>query len=281
MLLNGNYIWIWELSKSENGDSKKLIQKAKDLGIDGYILNTHDGSVFLQQASTVQAFKDAGLSCGAWGYCYGKNVSGEISAIRKTAALNPDFYVMDIESEFEAQGMDRIAEQMLTATQDIAIPIGYTSFAIPSYHWVPFDILSKYCKFTMPQIYWAEMKWDVSKAFQMSVSEYGSYGLPVYPIGQITSDIAAQDILLFNSLCTAKGLPSVSYWDYQEASTTQLDILKQINQNMTLEAAVKILMSKGIITSPDYWNQNAVEGKYVNGAYAATLMLIAAGKTYK
>jgi len=36
-----------------------------------------------------------------------------------------------------------------------------------------------------------------------------------------------------------------------------------------IDEAVKILQDKGIIDSPDYWIQNAVKGKMINGEYAA------------
>jgi hypothetical protein len=278
MLLGGRYVWIWELSRSEKGDVNRLIQQAHDLGLEGYIIKTHDGSSFWQQAYAVQEMKNAGISCGAWGYCYGKNVAGEISAIEKTAALNPDFYVMDVEAEFEPSGMRNTAEQLLAGLKGLNIPLGYTSFAIPSLHTVPFDIFSKYCKFTMPQIYWALMGRDVTKAFDQSVTEYKKYGIPIVPIGQITSDVPSQDIVEFNSLCSADNITTVTYWDYQEAGSTQFDAIKQTTGSMSLQDAVTILVRNGIIKSPDYWTENAVNGKSVNGSYASILIIRAAEK---
>lgn len=277
-MFNGRYVWIWELNRSEKGDIDKLVQQAHDLKLSGYILKTHDGSSFWQQALAVQEFKNAGISCGAWGYCYGKNVSGEINAIKKTAALNPDFYVMDVEAEFEHAGMRNTAEQMLAELHDIGIPLGYTSFAIPSLHTVPFDIFSKHCSFTMPQIYWALMGWDVMKAFNRSVTEYGKYGIPIFPIGQLTSDVAARDIQEFNSLCVSENITSASYWDYQEATNVQFDAIKQVDSIMTLNDAVTILLRNGIISSPEYWNSNAVNGKTVNGGFAGILIVRMAQK---
>jgi hypothetical protein len=278
LVSNGRYVWIWELNRSEKGDVAKLVQRAHDLGLAGYILKTHDGSSFWHQANAVQEFKNEGLSCGAWGYCYGKNISGELDAIRKTAALNPDFYVMDVEAEFEPASMRSTAEQMLTGLQDLNIPLGYTSFAIPSLHTVPFDIFSKYCKFTMPQIYWALMRWGVAKAFNQSVAEYGKYGLPVIPIGQLTSDVAVQEISEFNTLCASDNFSAISYWDYQEAGNPQFDAIRYTPGGMTLQDAITILVKNGIILGPDYWNENAVDGKTVNGAYAGILIVRAAEK---
>jgi N-acetylmuramoyl-L-alanine amidase len=39
-----------------------------------------------------------------------------------------------------------------------------------------------------------------------------------------------------------------------------------------LDSALKVLQEFGIIQSPEYWRQNAVKGKTVEGAYAAILI---------
>jgi len=278
LLSNGRYIWIWELSRSEKGDINKLVKQAHDLGLAGYILKTHDGSSFWQQAYALQELKNAGISCGAWGYCYGRNPDGEVSAIKKVASLNPDFYVMDVEAEFEAASMWTTAEKMLADLADLSVPLGYTSFSIPSYHTVPFAIFSKHCKFTMPQIYWKLMGWDVMKAYNTSVSEYEKFGLPVYPIGQITADVPVSGISEFNTLAASDRINTVSYWDYQEAGIAQLNAIKQVANNMTLNDAVTILVRNGIMNSPDYWKTSAVNGKTVNGGYAGILIIRTAEK---
>lgn len=47
-------------------------------------------------------------------------------------------------------------------------------------------------------------------------------------------------------------------------------------ENSSLENNINILNKLGIITSPDYWTENAVKGKSVNGEYVATLIKKAA-----
>lgn len=43
-------------------------------------------------------------------------------------------------------------------------------------------------------------------------------------------------------------------------------------ENTSLENNINILNKLGIISSPDYWKENAVKGKTVNGDYVATLI---------
>ena len=43
-------------------------------------------------------------------------------------------------------------------------------------------------------------------------------------------------------------------------------------ENSSLENDINLLNKLGIITSPDYWKENAIKGKTVNGEYVATLI---------
>lgn len=50
-----------------------------------------------------------------------------------------------------------------------------------------------------------------------------------------------------------------------------LDIPFQ-QENSSLENDINVLQKLGVISSPDYWKENAVKGKNVNGEYVATLI---------
>lgn len=278
MFMYEKYIWIWEVNRCESGNMDEIIKRAKDIGISGFILKTHDGSSLWHQSTAINEFKSAGLKCGAWGYCYGHNVSGEIEAIKKIAALEPDFYVLDVEAEFEAPGMRDNAEQLASGVKELGVRLGYTTFAIPHYHTsFPFDIFSKYCSFTMPQIYWLDMGMSVNKAFNMSLQEYAKFGLPVYPVGESIKQVSPQDIKEFEKLSLAKNLRTISYWSYQDTADMQLDAIDE-GCYLTLNKAIYVLNQRGIVGSPEYWLQNAIEGKTVNGLYAAILIIKAADK---
>lgn len=60
-----------------------------------------------------------------------------------------------------------------------------------------------------------------------------------------------------------------------KAILTELGIA-YINEDTELKEAIQVLVDKGIISSPDYWLQNAQKGKNVNGEYTAILIKKAA-----
>ncbi|MCR4435674.1 MAG: hypothetical protein NUV41_07455 [Eubacteriales bacterium] len=275
--MQGKYVWICEIKYSENGDISKLAHKAKELGLAGYIIKTHDGTSVWQQAQMIKNIKTYGLKCGAWGYCYGKNINGEIAAIRESISNGADFYVADVEVEFENRNMRDAAEKLMLGIKDSSVPIGYTSFAIPNYHPLPYDIFSKYSKFAMPQIYWSYMRWPLEKAFNTSIQQYSQYKIPIYPIGQISGDATPQEIQDFNAMCRAARTPVFSYWSYQGSNSVQLAAIRE-NYYKNLEDAVKLLHEKGIIESPEYWLQNAGPSGTVKGEFAASLIIKMASK---
>ena len=59
--------------------------------------------------------------------------------------------------------------------------------------------------------------------------------------------------------------------DFRWAVQQRINELK-VPQLMPLADAVNVLVAKGIVNTPDYWVQNAVNGKSVNGEYTGLLI---------
>ena len=59
--------------------------------------------------------------------------------------------------------------------------------------------------------------------------------------------------------------------DFRWAVQQRINELKG-SQLMSLADAVNVLVAKGVVNTPDYWVQNAVNGKSVNGEYTGLLI---------
>lgn len=250
--LRGKYIWIWQVNQCDNGDIGKIIARAKDLGLTGYLVKTDNGSNhnYRGQLAAVKQLRAAGIKIGGWNYPYGKNVQGEIDAFRKTFEAGIDFYVVNAESPYN--GEHKQATQLMEGIQKInagSIPVGYCTYALASYHITfPYEEFSQYCDFTMPMVYWATMKRQLPGVFNDTLKEYSRFGLPVYPVGQIYDAATPQEITYFEQLCRDNNIPITSYWDYQHAKPEQINALKNKevdNLPMSYEKTIQTKLKQG------------------------------------
>lgn len=235
-VLKGKFLWIWQVENCDKGDLGKIIQRARDLNLKGYIVKTDNGAShnYRNQMRAVSEFRKAGLIVGGWNYLYGTNVNGEVTAVLETIRKGIDFYVLNVEDPYEGQHQKAI--QLMTGirgqiTQNI--PIGYCTFALPSYHRsFPYREFSDFCDFTMPMTYWNGMRRPIQELFFDCMRQYRPFDLPVYPVGQCYDapdgkwKTTYDEIIAFEKLCRDQGVPLTSYWSYQHATPVHFEALK-------------------------------------------------------
>lgn len=245
-------MWIWQLSQCEGGNVSSIIAQARKAGIGALIVKAHDGTSWWSQfsASLINVVHNAGMKAGAWGYCYGRDPAVEVRQALTVLELGADFYVADVETEFDRGAMWNAADQLMSAIKAGAKgkPVGYTSFALPQYHpGFPFSVFSKHADFTMPQVYWGDLGLAPATAVQTSLAYYRKFGVPIVPIGQSYGMVTPSQIQTFINACA--GLPGVSFWDYQHCTTAMWEAViggqvKEVTNVLTVGStgeAVKIL----------------------------------------
>lgn len=226
---HGKHMWVWILDQV--GPPEKVVEGAVTLGLSGILVKAWDGSTsgsFLRQfSSIVGPAHEVGLIVGAWGYSYGSNISGEVKATRSALDAGADWIVIDAEVEYEIpQGKERALAlgRSLEKVLPRATVVGYTTFAIPDYHPAfPYKEFSSFCSVCLPQIYWGLMKMPLDRAFTLSLEGLSKYGVPVAPVGQCFGQVTADEIVRFASLSRDRGLPGISYYDWQHATRVQLE----------------------------------------------------------
>ena len=217
----GKHIWIWELGQS--GSPADVVACAVSLGLTGLLVKGWDGSSYWSQIEAIVGpAHDAGLVIGAWGYSYGINPVGEAAAAKRCLDAGVDWLIIDAEVQYE-QNPDR-ASAILEVFKTFGVPLGYTSFGIPSYHGkFPWQAFNDACDVVLPQVYWGDFGMAVEKALSLSLNDCTKLGKPIMPVGQIYGKVSTDDIVRFAELCENAGLPGISYWDWQEATADMMN----------------------------------------------------------
>lgn len=100
-------------------------------------------------------------------------------------------------------------------------------------------------------------------------------GKPLYELAKTTAPAALVEIAFHDQ-------PDDAKWIIENIEPIGVAIAKGIlnyfnvdwiDEKSELEAAVDVLTDAGLLLSPDYWKENAVKGKIINGEYAGILVM--------
>jgi peptidoglycan hydrolase-like protein with peptidoglycan-binding domain len=224
---DGQGMWIWYVSKSDGGSLPSIIAQAKAAGVSTLFVKSSDGSEnYWSQFSPelVAEAHDAGLKVCAWQYVYGTNPIGEAELGAKAVQTGADCLVIDAESEYE--GHYAAAQQyMQTLRSKVGAnyPIGLASFPYVNYHEsFPYSVFlgPGGAQFNAPQMYWKDIGVSVESIFSTTYEQNLIYGREIEPLGQTFQSPSASEIVAFRSLSIAYGASGLSWWDWQETSSS-------------------------------------------------------------
>lgn len=230
---DGNWIWLWQREHVEDGNVQAMIQQARETGLTGVLVKAHDGRRESKQSQRymrqfrdlARPFREAGLRVGAWGYLYGNDPPGEAAAALEALEAGAEWYVADVEVEFEHQETmvsDYVKAETFCREFRRGAPqavLGMSSFAITTLHrQLPWQVFAKYVDIFLPQVYWATMRRPVEQALRQSVDSYRNLGKQLAPVGQAYGAVAPASLEEFAKLARQAGCTGVSWWSWQHTT---------------------------------------------------------------
>jgi peptidoglycan hydrolase-like protein with peptidoglycan-binding domain len=225
--LEGQGMWIWYLSQSDGGNIASIAAQAHAARVTTLFVKSSDGaSNYWSQFSPqlVQELHANGLKVCAWQYVYGTNPKGEASLGAEAVASGADCLVIDAEAEYEghyAAAQTYIAE--LRAKIGPAYPLALASFPYVSYHpSFPYSVFLRPggAQYNAPQMYWKAIGQSVDTVYANTYIANRIYLRPIFPLGQTYENVSAADLLRFREEAVDYGATGVSFWDWQETSST-------------------------------------------------------------
>ncbi|HEV3071269.1 MAG TPA: peptidoglycan-binding domain-containing protein [Solirubrobacteraceae bacterium] len=280
----GQGMWIWYLSKSAGGNLPALVAQAHAAGVSTVFVKSSDGaSNYWSQFSPelVATLHANGLKACGWQYVYGTNPVGEAELGAKAAAAGADCLVIDAESEYEGHyaAAQRYIET-LRAKVGPAYPVGLATFPYVDYHESePYSVFMgpNGAQFNAPQMYWKAIGTSVANVYAHTYEQNLIYGRPIAPLGQTYESPSSSDLIAFRSLAAAYGAHGLSWWDWQETSTSGWSALAApLNTSLTVPnpELTSPLLSQGAKGDQVLWMQehlaSAIPAQATSGIFDST-----------
>ena len=225
--LEGQGMWIWYVSRSNGGNVASIIAQAHAAGVRTVFVKSSDGSSnYWSQFSPnlVQELHAGGLKVCAWQYVYGSEPKGEAVLGARAVANGADCLLIDAEAEYESRyAAAQTYMSELRAKVGPSYPIALASFPYVSYH--PSEPYSVFlgpggAQYNAPQMYWKAIGVSVDTVYANTWIGNRIYGRPIFPLGQTYESVSSSDLLRFRAEAGLYGATGVSFWDWQETSSS-------------------------------------------------------------
>lgn len=220
----GNGMWIWQLSRAEQGDLDAIAARAAAAKVTTVYVKAGDRTSRWPQWSPalVAALHERGIRACAWQFVYGEDPAGEAAVTIDAIRQGADCFVIDAESDYKNRYAQ--AQRYVTTVRDAVgdgYPLGLTSFAYVDFHATfPYSVFlgPRGAQANLPQVYWKDFGDAVDAASAKTFSHNRIYETPIAPIGQTYDQPAPADITRFRALWEAYGSAGLSWWSWQHTS---------------------------------------------------------------
>jgi peptidoglycan hydrolase-like protein with peptidoglycan-binding domain len=281
---DGQGMWIWYVSASNGGSLPSIIAQAKADGVSTLFVKSSDGPENYWSQFSPELVADAhnaGLKVCAWQFVYGNNPVGEAEMGAKAVSTGADCLVIDAEGEYE--GHYAAAQQYmetLRAKVGASYPIGLASFPYVNYHEsFPYSVFlgPGGAQFNAPQMYWKDIGTSVAGIFAATYEQNLIYERPIEPLGQTYESPSNSEMVAFRSLAGAYGASGLSWWDWQETTSTGWKALTEpLNPELEVPSPEDTapLLKEGASGDQVLWMQEhlatAVSAQEITGIFNAT-----------
>jgi hypothetical protein len=224
--LSGRAMWIWEMPQSDGGNVTSLIADAHRFGVSTLIVKSSDGTDMWSQFTPqlVSALHAHGIRVCAWQYVYGNAPVTE--AYRGAAAVHDgaDCLIIDAESEYEGKYVSaQVYIQRLRSLIGYSYPLVLAGFPYVDYHPAfPYSVFlgPGGAQYNAPQMYWRDIGTTTDAVFGHTYAYNLIYQRPIDPLGQLYGRPPAHQVTRFRELARVYGASGVSWWDWQDASSS-------------------------------------------------------------
>jgi hypothetical protein len=219
-------MWIWYVSASNGGNLSSIVGMAHRYGTTTLMIKAGDGTSVWSQFNSrlVSTLHRDGLKVCAWQYVYGSHPIGEAQVGAAAVHAGADCLLIDAEAEYEGKYVQ--AQQYMSQLRRLigsGFPVALASFPYVDYHpALPYSVFlgPGGAQYDVPQMYWVDIGTSVDRVYSHTYPLNRIYQRQIDPLGQVYNHPPPGQILRFRQLSRAYGAPGVSWWDWQEATSS-------------------------------------------------------------
>jgi hypothetical protein len=219
-------MWIWYVSASSGGSLSSIIATARAYGVSTLFIKAGDGSSSWSQfnRSLVSTLHAHGLKACAWQYVYGNDPVAEANVGAAAVRSGADCLAIDAEAEY--QGKYISAQTYITRLRRLVgrwYPLSLAGFPYIDYHpGFPYSVFlgPGGAQYNTPQMYWRDIGTTVDNVYTHTYAYNRPYARQIDPLGQVYQAPPPGQIIRFRQESRSYSAPGVSWWDWQEASST-------------------------------------------------------------
>ena len=219
--LDGNGMWIWQLSAS-GGTADAVAKKATKRNIDVVMIKSSDAANPWAQFTPelVDVLHDAGLRVCAWQFVYGGSPRPEARVGAQAVNEGADCLLIDAEGHYE--GRYKAADRYIDELRDRIgrdYPLALASFPYVDYHpSFPFSVFlgPGAAQYNVPQMYWKTIGTSVRKIYEHTYEVNAPFKRPIFPLGQTYLNVSRKSVFRFRKYARRYDAAGVSWWSWQE-----------------------------------------------------------------
>jgi hypothetical protein len=272
-------MWIWVLQRSDGGHLSALIADAHRFGVNTLFIKSGDGTGTWSQFNPqlVATLHANGLRVCAWQFVYGDHPITEAYVGATAVKQGADCLVIDAEGQYEGKYV--AAQSYITRLRKLIgsnYPVSLAGFPYVDFHpGFPYSVFlgPGGAQFNTPQMYWADIGTTVDAVYSHTYEYNRLYERTIDPLGQAFDRPRLGQIKRFRQMSRSYGAAGVSWWDWQEATTSVWQALSQSIGQLTDFTADAAFATLGVHAEGDLvvWAQEhlvtAGEPITIDGAF--------------
>jgi Putative peptidoglycan binding domain len=219
--LDGNGMWIWQLSAS-GGTADAVAKKATKRNIDVVMIKSSDAADPWAQFTPelVDVLHDAGLKVCAWQFVYGDSPRPEARVGAQAVDEGADCLLIDAEGHYEGQyrAADRYIDELRSRIGK-DYPLALASFPYVDFHpSFPYSVFlgPGAAQYNVPQMYWKTIGTSVRNIYEHTYKVNAPFKRPIFPLGQTYLNVSRKSVIRFRKYARRYDAAGVSWWSWQE-----------------------------------------------------------------